>query len=103
METIMGVRHPTKKGYYMLSFDLQDGFYALGIAPSDRDYFTVNIRGEFYRLCGLPMWLSLSSYYFVTFTMTFPETPELRQRAADMLDVLGLQRNPTKGLWKPLV
>eukprot|EP00873_Tetraselmis_striata_P013661 jgi/Tetstr1/433925/TSEL_023102.t1 len=77
----MGVRHLTAKGDYMFSFDLQDGFYALGIAPSDRDYFTVNIRGTLYRLCGLPMGWSLSPYYFTTFTMTFvkhlrsPATP----------------------------
>eukprot|EP00873_Tetraselmis_striata_P025566 jgi/Tetstr1/445830/TSEL_033471.t1 len=77
----MGVRHLTAKGDYMFSFDLQDGFYALGIAPSDRDYFTVNIRGILYRLCGLPMGWSLSPYYFTTFTMTFvkhlrsPPTP----------------------------
>eukprot|EP00873_Tetraselmis_striata_P009839 jgi/Tetstr1/430103/TSEL_001962.t1 len=81
METLMGVRHLTAKGDYMFSFDLQDGFYALGIAPSDRDYFIVNIRGTLYRLCGLPMGWSLSPYYFTTFTMTFvkhlrsPTTP----------------------------
>eukprot|EP00873_Tetraselmis_striata_P036552 jgi/Tetstr1/456816/TSEL_043490.t1 len=81
METLMGVRHLTAKGDYMFSFDLQDGFYALGIAPSDRDFFTVNIRGTLYRLCGLPMGWSLSPYYFTTFTMTFvkhlrsPTTP----------------------------
>eukprot|EP00873_Tetraselmis_striata_P006608 jgi/Tetstr1/426872/TSEL_017086.t1 len=77
----MGVRHLTAKGDYMFSFDLQDGFYALGIAPSARDYFTVNIRGTLYRQCGLPMGWSLSPYYFTTFTMTFvkhlrsPTTP----------------------------
>eukprot|EP00873_Tetraselmis_striata_P033083 jgi/Tetstr1/453347/TSEL_040338.t1 len=143
----MGVRHLTAKGDYMFSFDLQDGFYALGIAPSDRDYFTVNIRGILYRLCGLPMGWSLSPYYFTTFTMTFvkhlrspptpaapgnvprsrrwlrrgrwrgarispyvddflmfassePEALELRQRVADLLDSLGLLRNPAKGLWE---
>eukprot|EP00873_Tetraselmis_striata_P038228 jgi/Tetstr1/458492/TSEL_044898.t1 len=81
METLMGVRHLTAKGDYMFSFDMQDGFYAMGIAPSDRDYFTVNIRGTLYRLCGLPMGQSLSPYYFTTFTMPFvkhlrsPTTP----------------------------
>eukprot|EP00873_Tetraselmis_striata_P026230 jgi/Tetstr1/446494/TSEL_034022.t1 len=40
METLMDVRHLTKKGDYMFSFNLHDGFYAVGIAPSDRDYFT---------------------------------------------------------------
>eukprot|EP00873_Tetraselmis_striata_P008905 jgi/Tetstr1/429169/TSEL_019122.t1 len=131
-----------KSSDYVFSFDLQDGVYALGIAPSDRDYFTVNIRGTLYRLCGLPMGWSLSPYYFTTFMMTFvkhlrspttpaapgnvprsrrwlrrgrwrgarifpyvddflmfasssePETLELRQRVADLLDNLGLLRNP---------
>eukprot|EP00873_Tetraselmis_striata_P015531 jgi/Tetstr1/435795/TSEL_024684.t1 len=55
METLMGARHLTAKGDYMFSFDPQDGFYALGIAPSDRDYFTVNIRGTRYRLSDLPI------------------------------------------------
>eukprot|EP00873_Tetraselmis_striata_P037754 jgi/Tetstr1/458018/TSEL_044527.t1 len=44
METLLGVRHLTKKGDYMFSLDLQDGFYALGIAEADRDYFTVDAR-----------------------------------------------------------
>eukprot|EP00873_Tetraselmis_striata_P001518 jgi/Tetstr1/421782/TSEL_012685.t1 len=150
METLMGVRHLATKGDYMFSFDLQDGFYALGIAPSDRDYFTVNIRGTLYRLCGLPMGWPLSPYYFTTFTMTFvkhlrspttpaapgnvprsrrwlrggrwrgarilpyvddfllfassePEARELRHRVADLLDSLGLLRNPAnKWLWEPV-
>eukprot|EP00873_Tetraselmis_striata_P025549 jgi/Tetstr1/445813/TSEL_033454.t1 len=37
-----------------------DGFYAVGIAPEDRDYFTVNYRGKLYRLVGLPMGWSMS-------------------------------------------
>eukprot|EP00873_Tetraselmis_striata_P036044 jgi/Tetstr1/456308/TSEL_043064.t1 len=61
----------------------QDGFYALGIAEADRDYFTVDVRGQLYRLAGLPMGWSLSPYYFVTLTQVFithlrkpePESP----------------------------
>eukprot|EP00873_Tetraselmis_striata_P011019 jgi/Tetstr1/431283/TSEL_020978.t1 len=52
----------------MFSFDLQDGFYALGIAEADRDYFTVDVRGQLYMLAGLPMGWTLSPYYFVTLT-----------------------------------
>eukprot|EP00873_Tetraselmis_striata_P017286 jgi/Tetstr1/437550/TSEL_026222.t1 len=62
METLLGVRPLTKKGDYMLSFDLQDIFYALGIAEADRDYFTVGVRGQLYRLAGLPMGWGLSPY-----------------------------------------
>eukprot|EP00873_Tetraselmis_striata_P026276 jgi/Tetstr1/446540/TSEL_034065.t1 len=72
METMLGVRHLTKKGDYIFSFDLQDGFYALGIAEADRDHFTVDVRAL-----------------------------HLRQRLASLLDALRLQHNPTKGLWEP--
>eukprot|EP00873_Tetraselmis_striata_P046305 jgi/Tetstr1/466569/TSEL_011071.t1 len=98
-------------------FDLQDGFYALGIAEADRDYFTVDVRGQLYMLAGLPMGWSLSPYYFVTLTqvegnahilpyvddfLLFSASMEhalhLCQRLASLLDALGLQRNPTKGV-----
>jgi hypothetical protein len=55
----------------MFSFDMQYGFYALGINPSDRNYFTVNVRGQLYRLAGLPMGWSLSPFYFCKVTLTF--------------------------------
>jgi hypothetical protein len=55
----------------MFSFDLQDGFYALGINPYDRDYFAVNVRGQLYELAGLPMGWSLFLCYFCKMTLTF--------------------------------
>eukprot|EP00873_Tetraselmis_striata_P036663 jgi/Tetstr1/456927/TSEL_043597.t1 len=70
-ETLLGVRHLTQKGVYMFFFDLQDGFYALGIAEADRYYFTVDVRGQLYMLAGLPMGWSLPPYYFVTLTQVF--------------------------------
>jgi hypothetical protein len=48
------VKHLTKKVDYMFNFDLQDGFYTLGINLAKRDYFAVNVRGQLYRLEGLP-------------------------------------------------
>eukprot|EP00873_Tetraselmis_striata_P010674 jgi/Tetstr1/430938/TSEL_020694.t1 len=61
-ETLTRLRHLAQPGNYMLSMDLHDGFYAVGIAPEDRDNFTVNYRGKLYcgwqalpRLAGLPM------------------------------------------------
>jgi hypothetical protein len=48
----------------MFSFDQQDGFYALGINPSDRDYFTVNVFGQLYKFAGLPMGWSVVSNTF---------------------------------------
>jgi hypothetical protein len=55
----------------MFSFDLNDGFYALGIVPEERDFLTVHVRGQLYRLVGLPMGWSLSPYHFCAFTYTF--------------------------------
>eukprot|EP00873_Tetraselmis_striata_P012485 jgi/Tetstr1/432749/TSEL_022115.t1 len=69
METLLGMRHLSKKGDYMFSFDLQDGFYALGI--SQRRTETTS------------PWTS--------------EALHIRQRLASLFDALGLQRNLTKG------
>jgi hypothetical protein len=45
MESLLGVRHLTRKGDYMFSFDMKDDFYALGIVREQRDFLTVNVRG----------------------------------------------------------
>jgi hypothetical protein len=37
----------------MFSFDPKDGFYALEIVPKQRDFLTVNVRGQLYRLARL--------------------------------------------------
>jgi hypothetical protein len=55
----------------MFSFEMHDGFYALGINPSDRDYFSVNVRGHLYQLAGLPMGWSLSPFSFFKLTIIF--------------------------------
>jgi hypothetical protein len=55
----------------MFSFDLHDGFYALGINLAERNYFTVNVRGQLYRLAWLPMGWSLFHFYFCKTTLTF--------------------------------
>eukprot|EP00873_Tetraselmis_striata_P029106 jgi/Tetstr1/449370/TSEL_003881.t1 len=103
MKTFMGVRHLISNENYMFSFDVQDGFYALGVAPSDRYCFTVNIRGELYRLRRWPG-ARIIPYVddFLLFDSSEPEALELHQRVADLLDVLRLQRIPTKGLWDPV-
>jgi hypothetical protein len=71
MESLLGVRHLTRKGDYIFSFDLKDGFYALGIVPQQRDFLTLNVRSQMYRLAGLPMGWSLSPYHLCAFTDTF--------------------------------
>jgi hypothetical protein len=70
MENLLGVTNMTRKGDNMISFDLQDGLYALGVNPADRDYFHVNVREQLYRLAGLPKGWSMSPFYNKT-TLTF--------------------------------
>eukprot|EP00873_Tetraselmis_striata_P013492 jgi/Tetstr1/433756/TSEL_022974.t1 len=60
-ETLTRLRHLARPGDYMLSMNMQDGFYAVGIiALEDRDYFTVDYRGKLYWFAGLPMDWSLT-------------------------------------------
>eukprot|EP00873_Tetraselmis_striata_P003432 jgi/Tetstr1/423696/TSEL_014330.t1 len=77
---------------WFVSMDLADGYYALGIREEDHDFFTVNYRGELWRLACLPMGWTCSSYYL---------SLELRVRLDTLLDRLGLLRNPNKGVWEP--
>eukprot|EP00873_Tetraselmis_striata_P001327 jgi/Tetstr1/421591/TSEL_012535.t1 len=107
METLLGVRHLTKKGEYLFSFDLQDGLYALGIAEADRDYYSPwtsePTRSKRYlRRTG---WRGarILPYVddFLLFSASMEHALHLRQRLASLLDALGLQRNPTKGFWEP--
>lgn len=65
-ETLKRLRHLTRKNDFMFSFDLQDGFYSLGINESCRDFFTVNIQGTLYRFAALPMGWNASPYHFCT-------------------------------------
>jgi hypothetical protein len=71
MEMLMEVKHLTRKGDYMFSFDLQDGFYTMGVNQADRDYVTVNVRGHLFILAGLPMGRFLCPFYFCKMTLTF--------------------------------
>ena len=65
-ETLRKLRHLAHRNDWCYSLDLQDGYYAVGIHLADRDYFTVNIRGQLYRLACLPMGWNASPYVFCT-------------------------------------
>jgi hypothetical protein len=70
-ETIKHLRHLSRPGDYFVSLDLTDGYYTRGIREEDRDFFTINYRGELWRLACLPMGWSGSAYYFCKLTQTF--------------------------------
>jgi hypothetical protein len=71
MKTLLSVRHLTRRGDYVLSFDMHDGLYAMGIAPCFREDFTVNVRGQLHRFDLMPMGWSLSPFHFRLLTDTF--------------------------------
>ena len=48
METLRRSRLIAKPIDYWVSFDMKDRFYALAIAPQDREAFTINIDGQFF-------------------------------------------------------
>jgi hypothetical protein len=48
----------------MVSFDLTNADYTLGISEEDGGFFTVNYRGTLYRLAGLPMDWKCVNYFF---------------------------------------
>jgi hypothetical protein len=148
-ETLKALRRLAKVHDWMFSFDLEDGYYAVQIKPEDRKYMCVEVDGQIYQFCGLPMGWSLSPYYFVKFMKTFvglmrapdaPTTEEVRKgnktinrkkirrgglrvlpymddflvltksykealrarkRVQQILDFLGLKRNPKKAVWDP--
>eukprot|EP00873_Tetraselmis_striata_P038373 jgi/Tetstr1/458637/TSEL_004341.t1 len=72
-ETLKHLRHLARAGDWLVSMDLADGYYALGIREEDRDFFTVNYRGELWRLARLPMVWTGSSYYFCKLTAAFTD------------------------------
>jgi hypothetical protein len=81
------LRHLSRPGEYFVSLDLADGYYTLGIREEDRDFFTVNYRGELWRLACFRMGWSGSAYYFYKLTQTLtnymrrPSTPPTAKTA----------------------
>jgi hypothetical protein len=70
-ETLKHLNNLTRAGDWMVSLDLADGYYTLGIREEDRDFFAVNYRGTVYILAGLPMGWKCISYYFCRLTEAF--------------------------------
>jgi hypothetical protein len=54
-ETLKHLKNLTRAGDLMVSLDLADGYYTLGIREEDNDLFAVNHRGTMCTLAGLPM------------------------------------------------
>lgn len=111
---------------WLLSADLQDGYYHLGIHPSDRKFITTMLDGELVEFCVLPFGLQTAPYVFTKLmrpmvralrarglrvapylddflfmARTFTQSIQLRDIADRLFSSLGLRRNAKKCQWEP--
>eukprot|EP00873_Tetraselmis_striata_P046313 jgi/Tetstr1/466577/TSEL_011079.t1 len=121
-ETLKHLRHLARAGDWFVSMDMADGYYAPGIREEDRDFFTVNYRGELYvatcvptdgldRLVPIRRFLRNTRWRgerllpymddFLFLADSRQAALELRVRLSTLLDRLGMLRNPNKGVWEP--
>ena len=71
-ETLRRLSSLARDGDWMISLDLQDGFYAVGVHPEDRPYLTFQVEGFGpLQFAALPMGLSCSPYVFCKVMRTF--------------------------------
>eukprot|EP00873_Tetraselmis_striata_P027166 jgi/Tetstr1/447430/TSEL_003690.t1 len=101
-ETMRRLRYLAKRGDWAFSFDLQDGYYAMGLREDVRDYFTINVRGTLWRFAALPMGWSLSPYYFCTLMPVMLQLAlRLRAEIERVWGRRGLAKHPTKAHPEP--
>ena len=171
-ETLKRLKRIARKSDWMISFDMQDGYHCLNIAPEHRKYMTFQLPdGELIQCAGLPFGWNASPYVFCktmktlvgalrapsaqqessqleklascrskthatgvsSLTDRFPHIRKVgspstgvkglrvlpymddfliicrttedaykaQQRVQEVLDLLGLARNPDKGHWEP--
>eukprot|EP01052_Picozoa_sp_SAG31_P062269 SAG31_NODE_21259_length_554_cov_0.518681_2_plen_123_part_01 len=63
-ETLKDAKRVARPGDYMLSFDLEDGYHAIGIHPDSQRFMTFSIRGQLYSCCSLPFGWSCAPAVF---------------------------------------
>ena len=68
METLKRLKYLARKGDYMLSADIQDGFHALGIYPGHRRYMTFQVGACIFAYNVLPFGWSHSPSCFMRLT-----------------------------------
>eukprot|EP00873_Tetraselmis_striata_P029129 jgi/Tetstr1/449393/TSEL_036488.t1 len=95
-ETLRRLRYLAKRGDWAFSFDLQDGYYALGLREDVRDYFTINValrlRAEIERVWGR---LGMAKHP----TKAHPEPTQQLQHLSLDLDMVAIQfRTPAAKL-----
>eukprot|EP00854_Cymbomonas_tetramitiformis_P014030 gene14030-biopygen14445 len=125
METLKKLRRLAQPDDWCFSFDLQDGYHAVGIDPECQEYLQFDMRGELFRSEVLPFGWNLSSRILSTGkladvgwrstskgrvcspTWTIAgagskmKALRARELASCTLTRLGLGRNDKKRQWEP--
>jgi hypothetical protein len=63
-ETLAMLSNLSRKNDFMFSFDLKDGYNAVGVAPEDRKYMTFNLQGRLFSCSAVPFGWNQSAYVF---------------------------------------
>lgn len=124
-EKIGNLEYLACPGDEMISWDMLDGFYMVGIHPDHRKYFQFELNGEIYQYTALPMGWTWSPYIYHKCMRPFVKL--LRKRGLKIHDyvddllaifqaghgpwaqtviqrtlaMFGLARKVTKGCWEP--
>ena len=125
-ETLRDLQHVIRAQDWMISCDLENGYYHVPIHPQHRRYLTTTINGTVVQFNALPFGLSTAPRVFTKFmrpvvahlrslgirmlqylddslfmSQSRESLLEMRKYIDNLLCSLGLTRKPSKGVWEP--
>ncbi|KAK3284158.1 hypothetical protein CYMTET_8181 [Cymbomonas tetramitiformis] len=91
METLKKLRRLAKPGDWCFSFDLQDGFHALGIHPDFQKFMQFDLQGDLLQCSAMPFGWSDSPRVFCKFVRVMVEALRSPQAAEDRREIKRLR------------
>ena len=92
-----GLAQLAQRGDYMVTFDLQDGYNAVGVDPADRRYMTFDIQGQLFRCAAVPFgWVDSARVFCETVRVwvTWMRAPLLVETAEGQAAAAAAERPP---------
>ncbi|KAK3287913.1 hypothetical protein CYMTET_4591 [Cymbomonas tetramitiformis] len=91
METLKKLRRLAKPGDWFFSFDLQDGFHAVGIHPDFQHFMQFDLQGELFQCSAMPFGWCDSPRVFCKFVRVMVEALRSPQAAEDRREIRRLR------------
>ncbi|KAK3258501.1 hypothetical protein CYMTET_32458 [Cymbomonas tetramitiformis] len=91
METLKKLRRLAKPGDWCFSFDLQDGFHALGIHPDFQKFMQFDLQGDLLQCSAMPFGWSDAPRVFCKFVRVMVEALRSPQAAEDRREIKRLR------------